>query len=88
MNYMRCADHAARMDEIIEYILLTRDADCNRCLRRDNCDQRNNIKVDYKLTEWDRVEWIDVVQGRDDCRCCGCSNDSGPFSVSQSHKPV
>lgn len=54
----------------------------------DNCDQRNNIKMDYKLTAWERVEWIDVAQDRDDWRCCGCSNDSGPLSISQCYKPV
>ena len=91
MNYMMCADHAARMDEMmIEYRLLMTDADCNRWLRRDNCDQQNNIKVDYILTGWERVEGIGVAEGRDDWRCCWYCNDGGPFStdfMSQSYKP-
>ena len=46
MNDMRRAEHAARVDEkMSEYRLLMRDADCNGCLRRDNCDQRNNINL-------------------------------------------
>lgn len=30
MNNMRCAEHAARRDDMIEYRLLMRDVDCRR----------------------------------------------------------
>ena len=48
MNDMRCAEHAARVGEMMtEFRRLMRD-NCNSCLQRENCDQWNNIKLDYK----------------------------------------
>jgi hypothetical protein len=32
------------------------------------CPCENNIKVDFKGTEWEGVEWIDLPQDRDKWR--------------------
>jgi hypothetical protein len=63
---MRRAGHAARMEEKRNaYRILVGKPEGKRPLGRSRRRWADNIKMDLRETGWDGVEWIDLVQDRD-----------------------
>jgi hypothetical protein len=66
---MRWAGHVARMGEKINaYRILVGNPEGKRPLGRPRRRWVDNIKMDLREVEWDDMDWIDLVQDKDQWR--------------------
>jgi hypothetical protein len=66
---MKLVDHVARIGEVRNaYKILVGKPEGKRSLGRRRCRWKDNIRTDLRETEWDIVNWIHVVQDRDQWR--------------------
>jgi hypothetical protein len=66
---MRWVGHVARMSEKRNaYTILMGKSEGKRPLGRPRRRWVDNIKMDLREIGWDRVDWIDKAQGRDQWR--------------------
>jgi hypothetical protein len=66
---MRWAEHIAGIGETRNaYRILVRKPEGKRPLRRPRRRWVNNIKIDLREIGWDGMDWIDLVQDRDQWR--------------------
>jgi hypothetical protein len=66
---MRLAGHVARIGEKGNaYRILVRNPERKRPLGRPRRRCVGNIKMDFREIGWDGMDWIDLVQDRDQCR--------------------
>jgi GH43 family beta-xylosidase len=66
---MRWAGHAARIEETTNACrILVGNPEVKRPLRRPRRRWVDNIKIDLREIEWDGMDWIDLVQDRDQWR--------------------
>jgi hypothetical protein len=49
-------------------MILVGKTEGKRLLERPRCKWVDNIKIDLRAIGWDGVDWIDLVQDRDQCR--------------------
>jgi hypothetical protein len=64
---VRWARHIARMGKRNAYRILVGEPEGKRLLER-RCRWVNNIKIDLRETGWDGMDWMDLVQDRDQWR--------------------